>query len=212
MSFKDNVKMNNVNGIFSIKSIDLNGNVIDEYIENNLILNTARNSMAGLVGGVTGSNGPINRFVMGTSGHMDNDTDIPVTEGEERSPDGGVFDSARTNIYSEALSKTMYMIDFDLRSSESTHAEAGIPGEKRIGSGNWITDAETNNIIRKVEGRTLVYTITIGEHNANPVDPGVIPYTEAGLYSGDNLFAMKTFPQKLKDDTVAFIITWTINF
>lgn len=211
MSFKDNVKMNNVNGIFSIKSIDLNGNVIDEYIENNLILNTARDTMAGLVGGVTGPDGPITKFVIGTSGHTGNNPDTPVREGDERLPNGGYFDAARTNIYSEQLNTTMYMFEFDLRSPETTHADTGISGKKRIGGGAFTPDAPTNSIIRKVQDRTLVYSITIGENNANPAN-GVIAYTEAGLYSGNKLFAMKTFPQKLKDNAVAFIITWTINF
>lgn len=212
MSLKDNAKMNNVNGVFSIKSIDINGNVIDEYIENNLILSTARNSMAGLVGGVTGPNGPINKFVMGTSGHMGSDTTLPVREGEDRLGGGGIFDSARTNIYSEQLEKTMYMIEFDLNSPQLTYTQTNIPGQKRIDDGAFTPDAGTNKITRTVSERTLEYSIIIGEANANPDVGGPIPYTEAGLYSGGNLFAMKTFPQKLKEGTVAFIITWTINF
>ena len=37
-------------------------------------------------------------------------------------------------------------------------------------------------------------------------------YTEAALYAGDNIFSMKTFPARVKEDTVKLEITWSIVF
>ena len=47
--------------------------------------------------------------------------------------------------------------------------------------------------------------------NVKNTNDGVV-YTEAGLYSGDKLIAMRTFKGKVKESTVAFRIQWSVMF
>jgi len=37
-------------------------------------------------------------------------------------------------------------------------------------------------------------------------------YTECAFYTGTNIFSMRTFKGKIKDDTVSLKITWKILF
>jgi len=52
--------------------------------------------------------------------------------------------------------------------------------------------------------------VTVPVENAN--ETGVVAYTEAALYSNEEMFSMKTFPARVKENTVKFIITWSIMF
>lgn len=200
-------------GVFSIKRIDLDGNVIDEYTEKNLITDAAREIMAQSIGGVN-STSVIDKFVLGTKGHVGASILDPqeVGESDPSKPSGDqIFDASRTLLFSESISgSTNYQIPFSIGggSSEITTADGtrfdGItPGSAEPG----------NEIERVVLGRNLTYTVTIPVENANPTgsDPA-IAYTEAALYAGGNLFSMKTFSGKVKEDTVKFVISWSIIF
>lgn len=218
MSFKDDIR---IKGIFSIKALNSKDEVIDEYTEKNLIMDTARNNMAQLVGGVTTGAGDlpglaINKFVIGTRGHVGTDILDAQEVGEEDTskPSGErIFDPTRTQLFSEAISGEInYHVDFDVT--------GGIDVTDSSASGQRYLDttpdgsAETNNVVRReVSGRTTTYTITIISANGNdstPTDP--IAYTEAALYAGGEIFSMKTFPARVKEDTVKFEITWSIIF
>jgi len=208
-------------GVFSFKSLDKDGQVLDEYSEKNLIMDSARTNMAQLIGGVTsGSTSTagyeINQFVLGTRGHVG--TNIldyqKVGETDTSKPAGDQsFDSSRTDLFSEAISGAVnYRIPFvGTGDSDITVSGTGT----RYNANTAVGAAEGGNTIRRVvSNRTVTYTITIPAQNANSgdtVDP-VVAYTEAALYAGSEIFSMKTFPARVKEDTVKFEITWSIIF
>lgn len=205
---KLNDKVNFI-GEFSIQQLDKNGNLIDEYKEKNLIMDLARNNMAQLVGGVSiGSTGdPINSIVIGTLGHSGGDILSPIPVGSSG------FDSTRTALFSEEDPAAInYKIDFD--ASGGLDVTVNPTGVRRLGTVDQVTSGETTNTVRRVVSDTTVtYTITIPAENANSggANP-VVAYTEAALYAGDDIFSMKTFTGRVKEDTVQFVITWSIIF
>jgi len=92
-----------------------------------------------------------------------------------------------------------------------------LPGTQTLsvdGSEIIADDAEgTNGAVVTVllTGTSVSFRFEIGTDYANGVDNATI-YTEAGIFAGDDLFCMKTFPAKIKDRTVIFRINWTIVF
>ena len=208
-------------GEFTIKQLDKDGNVLNVYEEKNLIMDVARSNMAELIGGVTASALPINQFVIGNMGHVS--TDIldyqQVGETDTTKPSGDQdFDSTRTDLFSEAITAGVnYRIPFDVSGgTDVTVQDANASGTRYIKNVAETTDMPevSGNIVQRVvSDRTVTYTITIPVANANSgnVDP-VVAYTEAGLYAGTDLFSMKTFPARVKEDTTQFEITWSIIF
>lgn len=198
-------------GVFSIKAFNADGTV-DEYTEKNLIMDEARRNMAQLVGGVTtpgASQGMcINKFVLGTKGHNGTDILNYIKVG-----DAG-FTSARTSLFSEAISDAKnYRISFD-PVGDVDITDEGAVGRMYAGDVAGTFDTIKNTVRRVVSDRTVTYTITVPATNANSGDPEnpVVAYTEAALYAGDEIFSMKTFPARVKEDTVKFEITWSIIF
>lgn len=205
-------------GDFSIKAFKKDG-TIEEYREKNLIMDLARTNMAQLIGGVTTvtNNGdPINKFVLGTLGHHGTNVLDYVKVGENRvvGDDSTVFNSTRTSLYSEETGSGAYNynIPFDVTGDEDV--TVNVDGEMFLADvSQWTDTAVQNTIQRVVSERTVTYTITIPTSNANslPEDP-TIAYTEAALYAGDEIFSMKCFPARVKEDTVKLVITWSIIF
>ena len=68
------------------------------------------------------------------------------------------------------------------------------------------------NINVLVEGNKATYKITIPQTQGNKEGGAVVAYTEAALYCDDQLFSMKTFPARTKDNALSYIITWVITF
>ena len=78
--------------------------------------------------------------------------------------------------------------------------------------------------MRIVDNSTIQYIINITNANANgPTSgSGAIAWTEAGLFSSEGvndtngtngkIFAMRTFPAKIKENTTNFKITWKVVF
>ena len=62
-------------GEFTLQVLNDKGEVIDQFQENNLVVNTARESMSALLSGKNGSLG-ITTFVLGTRGHDEVNNDI----------------------------------------------------------------------------------------------------------------------------------------
>ena len=233
-------------GVFSVKALDKDNNVIDEYVDNNLIMDRARQNMAQLVGGVTGAGGTnepnvgrhINKFVLGTLGHkstgiLDNkDPNVAGVDG---------YESVRTALFSEeaapldvAVTQTEtipyhYAIEFDVTNDSldytdntSTNAVVSMyngtnttplyTGIQDVAA----TDVSVQRVVGGTEGRTVTYTITVPVGEGNPdstdVNKPVIAYTEAALYAGEDIFSMKCFPARVKENTVKFEITWSIIF
>ena len=198
-------------GVFSIKTFHADGTV-DEYTEKNLIMDEARRNMAQLVGGVTTAGDVqgmyINQFVLGTKGHNGTDILNYIKVG-----DAG-FTSARTSLFSEATSGAKnYKITFAPAGGTDV-TDINAVGQMFSGAAAGTVDAAKNTVRRVVSDRTVTYTITVPATNANSGDPAnpVVAYTEAALYAGGEIFSMKTFPARVKEDTVKFEITWSIIF
>jgi len=214
MNFNDNIDFY---GVFNFKSIDADGNVLDEYKEKNLIMDAARNNMAQLVGGVTTGGDTsaglsINKFVLGTRGHVGTDI-LDAQQVGESDVDKQIyyrtFDSQRSDLFSEAISGSVnYRIDFD--ATGDNDVTLTVDGQ-RYEAGTVVGAIENGNTVRRVvSGRTVTYTVTVPVDNANDANP--LAYTEAALYAGAEIFSMKTFPARIKENTVKFEISWSIIF
>ena len=204
MNLKDNIDFV---GHFAIKAFKKDGS-IEEYEDKNLIMDRARQNMAQLVGGViTGGDTiegqPINKFVLGTKGHVGDN----ILDYKKVGSNG--FDSTRTNLFAQAENAEFYTLSFDPKgaSTKTNIAASGI--------NNKISGTESGcTINRTVSAQTCTYVITIPDANGNAASSttSVIAYTEAALYAGNDIFSMKTFPARVKEDTVKFEITWSIIF
>jgi hypothetical protein len=207
MFLKDNIV--NVKGHFKVEMFKTDGSV-EVYEDKNLIMDTARNNMAELIGGYTEGN-RITKFSLGNKGH--NGTDIldykKVGENNE-------FISSRTKMFSEDPAyddennqeNFVYEIKFDSASSSATITDSNAQGSI-VGS----STSQTCEVKRVVSDRTCTFTITVPDIAGNPPGEGaVIAYTEASLYAGNKIFSMKTFPARVKEDTVKLVITWAIIF
>lgn len=196
-------------GHFTVKAFKKDGS-IEVYEDKNLIMDKARSNMAELVGGYT-TGVPIDQFVLGNKGH--NGEDIlnykKVGENDE-------FVSTRTKLFAQDAAyddkngkdSFVYEIAFNVQSDTSTKTDTAAVG--RIAGSD---DTQTCEVKRVVADRTCTYTITIPDFAGNKVGEGeVVAYTEASLYAGVDIFSMKTFPARVKEDTVKFEITWAIIF
>lgn len=198
MNFNEN--SHKLRGHFSIESLDKDGNVIDSWSSKNIITNTARIEFAKIIAGVEQA-GAINRFVMGTKGHVGDDVLTPKGEDEG-------FTASVTDIFSgqEAaeLNKTWSQLSFTPSGSmTSTTALDVLDGANN----NSTVDI---SILGVVENMPVVqYTFNIAQDAFNCENNGVI-YTECGLYKDEKLIAMRTFKGKVKEDTVSFRIIWSI--
>lgn len=175
-------------GHITVECLDTNKNVIDRYENNNLIMDAARSSVTKLISGVSGS-ATINKFVLGTEGHITGNYLTPKTSAQG-------FISSRTKLFSEESLKYTYPVVFVN------------PG---TASGNCTISSEPNSgtiITLDTTINTVQYTIEIADVAAN--NTGVVVFTEAALYSGTNIFSMKCFPGKIKDNTVSLRIIWKI--
>lgn len=221
-------------GQFSIKAFKKDGTV-EEYNEKNLIMNEARTNMAQLLGGVTGDPAgedhkgkPITCFVLGSKGHVGNDVLNYKRVGTEGVVDGNgdvsEFDATRTELFSEGSNDYNYVIPFD--ATGDNDVTVAVNGTLRQGLNEVVGfgDDEQCTVRRVVDGTTVTYTITIPDGCANDgtQNESIIAYTEAALYCGPGtvvegqshgeIFSMKTFPARVKEDTVKFEITWSIIF
>jgi len=206
MILKDKVDFQ---GHFSVKVFKKDGSV-EVYEEKNLIMDRARSNMAELVGGYS-EGVAINKFVLGNKGHNGKDIlDYKKVGANDE------FVSTRTKLfaqdpdYDSANDKDsfVYEIDFNVESDTASVTDSAAVG-KVAGS----SDTQTCEVKRVVADRTCTYTITIPDNAGNKDGEGaVVAYTEAALYAGDDIFSMKTFPARVKEDTVKFEITWSIIF
>lgn len=205
MLLKDNT---NFKGVFSIKTTYADGST-DEYIDRNLIMDLARNNMANLVGGVNSGviGAPIDKIVLGTRGHKNNNILDYINVGELG------FDTTRTTLFSEvAAGAYNYRITFNATGD----SDVTVNGTGRMYSGATagLIDSTPNIIQRIVSQRAVTYIVDIPASNGNTNNSGdpFLPYTEAALYANGKIFAMKTYPGRVKEDTVKFTISWSIIF
>lgn len=182
----------NFKGHLTIQALDKAGNVIDQWADNNLIMETARINMANAIAGMNSGN-YINKLVIGTKGH-NADYLIPKTEAEG-------FVNTRTQLFSQEDGSYFYTVEF-----ANTN---GVNGNLTLVQED-DTTGESSVVNCVVTGSDILYTFDIPGTNAN--GPGTTVFTEAALYSGNNIFSMKCFKGKIKDDSVALRIIWKIMF
>jgi len=207
MILKDSIS--NLRGEFTIQVFKKDGS-IETYEDKNLIMDTARTNMAELIGGYS-QGMRITRLAMGNKGHVGEDILNYKKVGED-----DIFITERTSLFSEdplyAVSNNKdsftYYVDFDstgdlpLQTDDVARGQVAGAGETQLCS-----------VDRLVNDRTTTFTITIPDYAGNrPGEGAVVAYTEAALYAGVDIFSMKTFPARVKEDTVKFVITWSIIF
>jgi len=200
-----------LNGHFKIESFDVNGNLIDNYEDKNLVVISARNYMAKLIAGQSVTAIGITRFVLGSDGYKDNVmTPLGIRDTFTKNSVTETFNENRNNLISEQLNDYWYKVDFAPQDANGN--ATNISG---IGNGD-ATPSTTPVVNVNATGTVLTYVFTIPTTVANGTANSAA-FTEAGLFftldgSGYNLFAMKTFPVKAKDLSVEHKITWTIYF
>lgn len=118
-----------------------------------------------------------------------------------------------TNLANAALWKNLgtvmpYTYDINFVVSGTTVAAPGSLAnsivETNTGVGSTVHVLTTNN--------SVIFTIDVVTAAANSQSANMSIFTEASLYSGAEIFSLKTFPAKIKDNTVALQIVWTISF
>lgn len=210
-NLNDNLKP--IRGHFKIEVIDSKGNIIDSHEDHNLIMNNARNTMAEILAGTDGKTYPINKFYMGTLGHVKNSIFTPKREVHgfipsrtdifaEPSKDVGLdYDSSKEGI-------TYDYIEFDPTTKSITNNVEVL----RDGANNHST-VNVSVTGLEYDEPVVTYTIEIAQDafNGRTNTEGMI-YTECGLYTDKGIFAMKTFAGKIKEKTVGFRIVWSIIF
>lgn len=189
-------------GYFCIETINNKGEVIDKFEKHNLITNVARAEFAKLIAGINTA-GAINRFVMGTKGHVGSDVLTPKDQ------DTG-FTASVTDIFAgqenSDLGTTWNQILFtpsgNMVNTEAQNVSDGA-------NNNSTVDISITGI--EQDTPTVTYTINVAQDAFNSLNDGVI-YTEAGLYVDTYLIAMRTFKGKIKESSVSFRITWSLLF
>lgn len=185
-----NEKYEKIKGHFTIQSLDKDGNVLDEYKEDNLIMDTARTIMAERLSNIVAKT-TIDKIVIGTEGHKTGDILTP-----KDSSDG--FVSSRTQLFSEESADYNYSIGFT------------VPGTTS-GAGTSIIEADSGSSMTILQaGNEVTYAVDFATTAAN--DGGTATFTEAALYAGTDIFSMKTFKAKVKDASVTLRIIWKIIF
>lgn len=164
--------------------------VIDTIEDYNLIMDRARYNIATGISGFSGGT-PITKIVFGTSGNEVGNLTVPKT-----AADG--FVSSRTSLFSEANGSYTYTINF----VPTTSGSYATVTETDINSGSLVTVTYTNT--------SITYVVEMSQTAGN--NGSSVNYTEAAFYCGTNIFSMKCFPVRVKDNSVKIKITWSFTF
>ena len=185
-----NENVDKLKGHFKLEAIDINtGEVKETYEHHNMIMDIARTTL--MNSAASFSNKSINKFVLGTQGTKTGDLTTAKT-----ASDG--FVSTRTNLFSEAASGFSYHVNFTPTIANNYATVV----EDDTGAGS--------TVLIGISGTTITYTIEIASLAGNNLSQ--VSYTEAALYTGTDIFAMRCFPVRIKDSTTKFRITWAITF
>jgi len=179
-----------VEGYFKIETIDKDGNVTDSFEQKNLIMDSARRTFPKYLAGISGTN-VLNKLVLGTEGHIAGDLLAPKAEING-------FISSREMLFSEETG--IQGQNFEVL----TFNPSGVNGDTVTGNDNVSTV--------KITTLNTDVTYEINVHNTAANGDGTIIFTEAAFYTGINIFSMRTFKGKIKDDSVSLRITWKILF
>lgn len=187
--FKDSLK--SIRGDFKIEAIQ-NGVVVDSEEDHNMIMDLGRDSVAGLLSGISTTS--INKVVFGTLGYVE-DISTPIPDGANG------FISSRTNLFSEdSVGAYTYPIEFTPSGNASYAINLGSAGV----DGCTVKVTTISNI--------ATYEVTLGLQAGNGTDSLGTNFTEAAFYVGSNIFAMKTFASKFKDSSTTLRVTWSFTF
>lgn len=85
-----------------------------------------------------------------------------------------------------------------------------LPGTQSSDTGD-VAQSDSDSVAVLLSGTTVTFTFEIDADSGNGTE-GTMIYNEAGIYAGTDLFCMKTFPSKVKDETVIMRIIWSIIF
>lgn len=179
-----------VKGYFKIESIDLNGNVIDTFEQQNLIMDEARRTFPKYLAGIADTN-VINKLVLGTNGHIAGDILAPKNDITGFVSDREMLFSEETGVQGQ---------DFEVL----TFNPNGVNGSSVL------CDDGVSEVRITVIDTDVIYEIDV--HNTAANGDGTIIFTECAFYTGDKIFSMRTFKGKIKDDSVSLRITWKILF
>lgn len=202
-----------VEGLFKIQTLK-DGEVVDTYEEKNMIMNSARSTMAHVMAGRTAIKPTINKIKLGDLGY-DGNILTPRT-----------YDATRTQMFSEEENGHTFVVEFDSTDSSTvTPAVSAFDGNNTEApmitsvqdTSATVIDAGASGVsmVVSVQDNITTYTVTIPQGTGNnkfTADVDVVAYTEAALYSDDNIFSFKTFPARAKDSSLELKITWSITF
>jgi len=182
MIFKDKVRKP-IEGFFKIECFDKNDKLVDSFEKKNMIMFTSKQSVANSMHNPATSV-YINKISLGNDGTISGNTMAPKT-----------FTYDILDLFvgpSPVLPKERLDIDI-------------VPGLNQNPIGTIMTNT---NIVNT---SSIEYEITLNEDDAN--GSGIVGWSEAALFtSNGDIFAMRTFPAKIKDSTTKLKITWKIVF
>lgn len=210
----DNLDIIEPVGIMGIQSFHDDG-TITEDIDTNLVMNNARKAMAlmqaNITTGATKSE-PINGLRLGIQGHIDPQTPKQPGNGANE------YNPSMSQLFSQAQGDYSYFVNFDVKGGiQEEFSEFGKAylGQNQVGSNESEKCTFKRTLGTGNEDRVIFFEIEIPNGAQNPPQGQsmpYMPYSEAQLYSGNNIFSMKTFPVKYKDSSVKLVITWQIIF
>ena len=233
-------------GHFRLECLDAENRVVDVYDNHNMIVTTARRSMAEIF--FASDCAHAHRLVLGTQGAKD----VSIYKAKDET-DG--LSKSRTCIFSEIkgtyaegtmidtllkgdvikVGENYYRADADFEgvvvstevlSSDFTQIQApftysvefAMTGVDTAEGENICTSSRSDVVKAKLSDTSVIFTFYIDadhgndQNNTDEYDIPTTLFNEAGLYVNGRLFAMRTFPSKIKDETVKLRVIWTITF
>ena len=239
-------------GHFKLECLDKDDNVIDAFEDHNMIVTSARRSMAEIF--FKSDCKYAHKLVLGTQGCKDyskfkakDETDGVVKEREcIFSETSGVTYAIGTLVESvlkgdvfavdNGISVKYYRAPEDFTSIALTQEELAkwvevevpytytmtfqLTGENCGLYDNLCTSGHGDIVKAELKDTSVVFTFYVDMDNGNDqyvddkemYDVPTTMFNEAGLYVNDRLFAMRTFPSKIKDESVKLRVIWTITF
>jgi hypothetical protein len=198
-------------GHFKLEQLDKYGNVLDVFEHKNMIMKQSRRTVAHSTAGHTAYDTYINKFVLGTKGHVQGN----ILEPRD-------FDYDKNYLFSQEEGAYYYPITFDPTTINASTGKMDVVDEGY--DSNDIPTVKSDVYLNLLDDQsTLEYFIYIPLDNANGSN-GITAYTEAALFTIEEedltanpkklgrIFAMRTFPAKIKENAVTFRITWKIIF
>ena len=183
--------------------------IIDSFTDNNLVVDGSRAILASLISGI---NNPvsINKLSLGTLGHNEDFDKFTPKEVNGEYRVGGThikFDETVDKLFCQEVDQTT--LDYTFLPPGNSEINVTLPGIISLNE----TDLETNNSSVSISCtcNSVIYKFEIEQGVGHGMDDSAVTaYTEAGLFSDNILFCIKTFPAKVKDNATKFVITWKI--